>query len=354
MSGRLRRLGADGRLALMLSLTLLAILAIGLLPTILQEGTRDWIAYQQAADRLVRGDPLYTFVLATPDDEYYLYPPLMAAVWAAIGSPEGLFLVKLIALSGVGALAWQVLPTGAQRERAVVAVSFAAAAFIAPPDLHDLVLGNVMAFYVGAVAVSLAASGWLGALPLGLVCALALKPAIGPFLLWLLIRRRGDFGRVLVVGLAASIACALFIGPGRYVEYIVALPQMSVLSDLPSGNVGLSHLSRALGLVGVAAAYLLTVAGALGADRWRSAAIAIAAGLLAQPALGFNYAGLLLPAVVSLWLGDRPAGLIACVAVPIVAVLSPPLAALIVILLAFRTLPRSIRFHPLRAEGNTG
>ena len=71
------------------------ILAIGLLPTILREQTRDWIAYEQAADRLTAGEPLYVFELATPDDEYYLYPPPTAAIWAAVGSPEGLLAVKV-------------------------------------------------------------------------------------------------------------------------------------------------------------------------------------------------------------------------------------------------------------------
>ena len=45
----------DGRLALVAGLALFAILAIGLTPTILREQTRDWIAYEQAADRLTAG-----------------------------------------------------------------------------------------------------------------------------------------------------------------------------------------------------------------------------------------------------------------------------------------------------------
>ena len=42
----------DGRLALVAGLALLAILTVGLAPTILREQTRDWIAYEQAAERL--------------------------------------------------------------------------------------------------------------------------------------------------------------------------------------------------------------------------------------------------------------------------------------------------------------
>ena len=46
-----------------------------------------------------------------------------------------------------------------------------------------------MALYVGAVAVSVARPGWLGATPLGVVCAVALKPVIGPYLVWLALKR---------------------------------------------------------------------------------------------------------------------------------------------------------------------
>ena len=56
-----------------------------------------------------------------------------------------------------------------------------AGALLWPPNLHDLVLGNVMALYVGALSVVVARRGWLGAAPLGIVLALAAKPAILPF-----------------------------------------------------------------------------------------------------------------------------------------------------------------------------
>ncbi len=333
----------DGRLALLAGLLLIVILAAGLAPTILREGTRDWIAYDQAADRLAAGEPLYVFELATPDDEYYLYPPPTAAIWAAVGSPEALLALKILALVSVGALALVVAPRASVRERGAIAIALAAAAILAPPNLHDLILGNVMALYVGAVAVSLARPGWLGAVPLGLVCAIALKPFIGPYLVWLAIRRRDDALKLLATGLAASAIFALVIGPGRYIEYLVALPAMTVLADLPSGNVGLAEKSRELAIAGVVIAYLATLWGSARLDLPRGAAIAVAAGLLAQPTIGFNYAGLLLPAVVMLWAGDRVAGLVAAILVPILTVLSPPMAAASVIVLALARVGERLR-----------
>ena len=324
----------DGRLALVAGLALLAILAIGLTPTIMREQTRDWIAYEQAAERLTAGEPLYVFELATPDDEYYLYPPPTAAIWAAVGSPEGLFVVKVLALLAVAALMLVVTPMAPSRQRWIAATALGAAAILAAPNIHDLVLGNVMALYVGAVAVSVARPGWLGATPLGVVCAVALKPVIGPYLVWLALKRPRDAGRTLAVGLVVTAVFAVIVGPGRYVEYLVALPRMSVLVGLPSGNVGLAAVSPALAVAGVVFAYVATVWAGLRLDPGRGAAIAVAACLLAQPSIGFNYAGLLLPAVVALWSADRVAGFIAVVAVPIVTVVSPPAASLVVIGLA--------------------
>jgi hypothetical protein len=310
------------------------ILAVGLTPTILREETRDWIAYDQAADRLAAGGPLYVFELPTPDDEYYLYPPPAAAIWGAFPSPEALLALKVLALASVGLLAVVAWPRASDRERLILGGAIGVAAIVAPPDLHDIVLGNVMALYVGAVAISLARPGWLGAIPLGLVCAVAIKPFIGPYLVWLLIRRRSDAARVVAVGLVVTAVFAVLLGPGRYLEYLGALPRMSVLVDLPSGNVGLSDISRELALIGLVVAYAVTLWAALRLDLPRGAAIAVAAGLLAQPSIGFNYAGLLLPAVIMLWSADRVAGFIACVTVPLVTVVSPPLAAAIVIVLA--------------------
>lgn len=337
----------DGRFALLAGMTIVLLLGIGLAGTIAREETRDWIAYQQAAARLEAGGPLYVFELPTPDDEPYLYPPPTAAIWSWIGSPEGLFALKVAFLALVGTLSLIAVPRPAPRAtRAVVAALLVAAALAAPPDQHDLILGNVMALYVGAVALSLAVPGWLGAIPLGVMVAAALKPVIGPYLIWLLVRRRPDGIRVLATATAVSAAVGLAIGPGHYVDYLTALPRMSILLNLPTGNVGLTSISMPLALVGVAFAGVVTLVAARRLDLSRSAAVAIAAGLLAQPTIGFNYLGLLIPASVALWAGDRVAGAIAVVAVPLVALVSPPAGALILIGLGFAGLTERLGHRP--------
>ncbi len=93
------------RPGLVLAAGVLAVVALVALPVLLREQTRDWTAYEQAAGRLEAGAPLYVWELATEDDEYYLYPPGMAALWAVAGSPELLLLLKIAALVGTATLA---------------------------------------------------------------------------------------------------------------------------------------------------------------------------------------------------------------------------------------------------------
>lgn len=329
-----RAWGPDGRLAFLVGFVTVGVLAVGLVPALLREQTRDWTAYAQAADRLRVGGPLYYFDTTTPDinasdEEPYLYPPPLAAAWWLAGDPFGFLVLKIAALLAVGSLG-AVVARG-RRERLVAGAGLAIAALFWLPDLHDLILGNVMAFYVGAVALSVSQrSGW-GSVPLGILCAFALKPAIGPYLLWLLIRRRDAALAAIVAGLAMTVVTAVALGPGRYIEYLAALPMMSALAHPFSGNMGLISIGPWAVALGLAAAYVLTAVGAMRLDLGRSAAMAIAMTLLAQPTIGFNYAGLLLPAIVMLWTTDRPAGLLAIVVVPIVVILSPIAAALVVV-----------------------
>src|SRR2546428_7209445 len=131
-------------------------------------------------------------------------------------------------------------------------MAVAIASITSSPAIHDAALGNVMALFAAAVAVSLADRGWGGSGTLGVTCAVALKPALGPYLLWLLVRRRGSFGRAFAAGLATTALFAILLGPGRYLEYLQALPKTAVLAAPFTGNLGLSAISPALAIGGMA------------------------------------------------------------------------------------------------------
>ena len=292
-------------------------------PILLSETTEDWRAYEQAAGRLAAGGPLYVWELADPTREYYLYPPPMAALWGIGLTWEVLLALKVVALAGVGSLV-----AGPAPWRPAVALTLLVVTVMSAPVLHDLILGNVMALYVGAVALAVARPGWLGAAPLGALIAIAAKPAIGPVLLWMLLARRGQFVKVFTAGLVTTAVFALWLGAGRYVEYLEALPRMAVLAAPFTGNVGTAALSRELGLVGVGVAYLWTGFAAWKLDARAAVVVAVSMTLFAQPTIGFNYAGLLIPGVVVLWGLHRRAAAVHAALLPLVALATPVGASL--------------------------
>ena len=97
-------------------------------------------------------------------------------------------------------------------------------------------------------------------------------------------------------------------GPGRYLEYLAALPQMTTVARDFTGNVGLVTVSPIAAYLGIGVAWIAAALAGRRLDLRRGAAIAISAMVLAQPTIGFNYAGLLLPAMALLWGRDRIAG----------------------------------------------
>ena len=318
-----------GGLGIIVAFVLVGALDLVFVPAIVREGTRDWIAYAQAAERLRAGLPLYVWSLATPAEEYYLYPPPAAAIWA-MGLDAGSFMALKIGCLALGlvALATATAPAGRAGLGAVAAL--VGIGFLFPPNLHDLVLGNVMVFFVAGIAVSLARPGWPGALALGLVVAIVLKPVLGPYLLWLLVCRRADFARTAAVALAITAAFAVIVGPGRYLEYVLALPEMQALARGFSGNLGTINLGPAAAAAGVVAAYAVTLVAALRLPASPAAVVAIGMMLFAQPTIGFNYAGVLLLGVALIWVASRRVGLWVSAGAAAALFVSPLLAALVV------------------------
>jgi hypothetical protein len=146
---------------------------------------------------------------------------------------------------------------------------------------------------------------------------------------WLLVRRRASFGRTFVAGLATTAIFGLLLGPGRYLEYVQALPKTAVLAAPFTGNLGLSAISPLAGLIGVAVAYAWTLAAAIRLDERAAAVVALAMTQLAQPTIGLNYGVLLIPALIVLWAVDRRAAVAMAITLPLVVILSPVLAAVL-------------------------
>ena len=316
---------------------ILTMLVLG--PIIFSEAARDWTTYQDAADRLRAGAPLYI----SGGELLYIYPPPLAAVWALGMTPAILLVAKVIALV---ALAWVVgWPLGVP----------AVALLLLTPSLdHDVVLGNVMVFYALGLTWSALRPGVTGSIVLGTIIALAAKPVLGPYLVWLLLVRRRDFGWTVGSAVVISAAFALVLGPGRYLEYVVALPEAGRFASAWHGNLGLSFISPLLGTLGVVIAYVLALVAA-----WRGEAglpVVIGALLLAQPSYGVAYGLLLLPAVVYLWRRNQIIAVTLASGLPLLLGLSyAPLAGVITSaagLLADRLGPAVIPFEAVKKRGS--
>jgi hypothetical protein len=302
------------------------------IPVLLQEGATDWRAYEGGAQALAAGTSPYAWT-ANEDIRAltaypYIYPPPLAAIWG-LGLTASLFLgVKVAATFAVGAFAVSASRIGAERLAAGAALVVLAVA--SPPVVHDLVLGNVMSLYLAAVALALALPrNRLAAVPLGILCAIALKPAVLPVLIWMVVRNRAQFFAAFIGGAVTTALFAVLLGPSVYIEYLRALPRLGGLAQPFSGNVGLSSISIGLALVAIPVALAACIWAARTLEFRTSAAFAVAMTQFVQPAIGLNYASLLIPGVILLWFVNRRAALAMGMSLPAVVLVSPPLAALL-------------------------
>jgi hypothetical protein len=323
----------SGAFALIVVAAVLAIIDIVAVPVLLQEGATDWRAYEGGAQALAAGVSPYAWV--ANDDiraltQYpYIYPPPLAAIWG-LGLTATIFLgLKVASTTALGAFAISstkaVGPIRVAASAAIVALGVAS-----PPVVHDLVLGNVMTLYLAAVAIALALPGSrLAAIPLGILCAIALKPAALPIILWMLVRNRSQFVAALVAGATTTVLFAALLGPGVYIDYLRAVPRLGGLAQPFSGNVGLSSISIGLALAAIPVALAACVWAARVLDLRAGAVVAVAMTQFAQPAIGLNYASLLIPGVVLLWFVSRKAAFVMGISLPLVTLISPPVAGLL-------------------------
>jgi Glycosyltransferase family 87 len=316
----------DGRFALVAFGLVLAVAFVGVYPMLSTPQTQDWLTYRAAGEHLLSGGPLYVVDGAL----VYAYPPPTAVVWAW-GMTDGLWLVlKLLALASLALL----FPFR-------LGVAIAVLAFVTLPVQDDLILGNVMTFFLVGVMWSIFGRGWRAALPLGIVLAFAIKPAIGPLLVWMVIRDRSKLVRIAAVALATTGVFAILAGPSRYLEYLASLPMTTSFIQAWAGNVGLNAVLPILWPAGIALGYVLTLAAAIRLDARRSCAVALAMTLLAQPSLAYPYAVFLIPAVLLLWDVDRRRALLAGVVLPMSTLVMLPASAILAWLAAQRPWARA-------------
>jgi hypothetical protein len=311
----------------------IACLDLAILPYVLREGATDWAAYEQAGKLMASHQNPYAWADAadiralTPYP--YLYPPPLAWLWG-VGFTPGLWLaLKIASLGGLAAFAWRYASTPGGR--LAVAVSLFGIAVAFPPVVHDLILGNVMVLYLATIAVL---SAWpdrrWAVVPLAVLMAIAFKPFVAPIVLWLLIRDPARFVDLVAVAVGLTLVFALMIGPTPYGQYLVALPKLGGLAQPFSGNLGLSGISPVVALVAIPIGLIWAGLAAWRLGRQAGLATAVSLALIVQPTVGFNYASILIPAVILLWLADRLTGLLLALAVIMLSPLSPPSAAVLV------------------------
>jgi hypothetical protein len=299
-------------------------------PTIFAEGMRDWAAYRDAGQRLAAGAPIY---VSSAGVYLFDYPPATAAIWSIGLTPATWLLAKIVALVALAAvIGW---PLGIP---AVVLL------LMTPSLEHDLVLGNFTTFYCLALSWSALRPGRTGSIALGLLLAIAMKPVIGPYLLWLLLVRRSDLGWVVLTAGVASAIVSIMIGPGIYIDYIVTLPRATSLASAWPGNIGLASISPLLGTVGVAASYVVAIVAA----RRHSLPLVIGALMFAQPSYGVAYGLLLVPAVVIIYRERQALGITLAAALPALLWLTYAPVAGLVTLLAGMAAPAGTRRPPHR------
>lgn len=340
------RTWVPGRFAFVTLATLYAILAVGALPLLSREGFRDWWTFARAADNLRAGQPLYF------DDAgviINLYPPAMALLWTW-GMTSGLWLViAVISIPASGLL-------GRGWERAAIPVLFA----LQPAVLYDLLLGNVTVLLVAAICVRLTVRGMLGGLPLGIMLALAPKPALVPLLLVLLVRARRDAFEVIALAAGISLATVALVGDVAVTDFVRALlDSQRQLAGWVTGNLGLARAGTIATIAGIGVGLVATLVSARTFTLPGAVAVGLACGVLVQPTLGFYYSVLLAPGVVLLWQQHRLAGYFAAIAVPLASFVTPVLGGLILLSLVVavevrRSRPQWLQGLTARAVGGKG
>ena len=128
------------------------------------------------------------------------------------------------------------------------------------PAMSDLLLGNVT-IVLTALALIAIRSDRIGAgVAFGIALAAVPKPLFIPLLLWMVAYRRRSLTGTIAGGLVATAVGVLILGVDRYVDFFTALSTGAGIPTDFVGNLGLSAVSPAVGILGNVAAIAAVVA----------------------------------------------------------------------------------------------
>ena len=238
----------------------------------------------------------------------------VAGVWLAGGDPYGVYgfvyapfaLVVALPFRVVGewgwfavevaALIWIVLESSkglGWPSRLLVIV----AGVLFLPAMSDLLLGNVTIVLTALALIAIRTDRIGAGVAFGVALAAVPKPLFIPLLLWMVAYRRQSLTGAFAGGLAASVVGVLVLGVDRYVDFFTALSTGAGIPTDFVGNLGLSVISPAVGILGNVAA----VAAVAAAIAFLSVESALVVASLAGVFMG-TYAGLYsaLPLLISL------------------------------------------------------
>ena len=310
MTARLRAaiVGWVGPVAVLLAIAAAASL---ITTTLLLRGSPGWgydfEAYLLAALRLGRGDSLYLpYTLAgafrAGPFGLYLYAPPLGALLLPVTH------LSVPAATDLWFAARAVLFVGACAampvSRRIRLLTFAAAA-ASEPVMTDLNLGNVSLIVMFLCVVSWR---WLDrpAGSIAVAIGMSVRPTLGLFLIWWLLRRRlAPVAWALAAGAVLILVTLPIVGIGGYADYVDMLRNLGGLTGV-ANNVDLGSSALQLGL-GQAAASVALFAGyaiavvavilSLRRDRGVGFMVTLGATLLLSPLMWDHYlVNLLLPA----------------------------------------------------------
>jgi hypothetical protein len=153
--------------------------------------------------------------------------------------------------------------------------------------INDIAPGNFMVPITAAMAVATFGQPTRrSGVAFGFVAAAVPKPFLAPYFVWLLVHRRKPAEGAIATGVVMTLVAAAIAGPGSYVDWVRNLMHGTVKISGWEGNYGVSAYLPDLAVPIAVAVMLISLLVVARADRNRSLAWVLPAGILASPYAG--------------------------------------------------------------------